>query len=126
MIILLAGFVAAPVILFTAKSDEPRGILGIDIRTNRERSQLERMGGKSYVLFKDLDDWFDSLWHGRRLGWTIGVMSALGFLICRGLARVHEDYQLELALESAKRVDDPIVPAKDSTDSGRAGPEAKR
>jgi hypothetical protein len=38
------------------------------------------------------------------------VLSVLGFLLCRGLARVHEDYLHELAAEAAKRLTDSPSP----------------
>ena len=100
VIVLFAGLVAAGTIYFTAEPDEKLGILGIDIRTNRQRGQLERMGGKGYVMLSDLDEWFGSLWHGRRLGSTVGVLSVLGFLLSRGLARVHQDHLDALASEA--------------------------
>ena len=100
VIILFAGLAAAGTIYFTAEPDEKLGILGIDIRTNRQRGQLERMGGKGYVMLSDFDEWFGSLWHGRRLGGTVGVLSILGFLLSRGLARVHQDHLDALASEA--------------------------
>lgn len=49
--------------------------------------QLERFGGKSAVLFDELNRWFESLWHGKTLGLTLaslGVVAALGlFLVSR-------------------------------------------
>jgi hypothetical protein len=39
--------------------------------------QLERIGGKLAVLYQDVSDAFSSLWHGSRLGITIGVISCL-------------------------------------------------
>jgi hypothetical protein len=92
-VILLAGLLSAVIVYFTAPPppDEHPGILGLDIRTKRDRLQLERIGGSNYVLMKDFDDWFASLWHGRRLGATLGVLSLLGFLACRGLARLEDD-----------------------------------
>jgi hypothetical protein len=98
--VLWAGLLAAVIIFATARREEGAGVVGVDVPTKRDRLQLERMGGQSYVLFKDLDDWFASLWHGRRLGATVGVLSVLGFLVCRGLARVHED---ETAAENEGR-----------------------
>ena len=89
-IALFAGLLTAGTIYVTAGSDERAKIIGIDTPTKRDRLQLERMGGKNYVVFKELDDWFFSLWHGRRLGYTIGVMSIMAFLLCRGIAYVHE------------------------------------
>jgi hypothetical protein len=100
VIVLFAGLGAAATIYFTAQSDEKLGILGIDIRTNRQRGQMERMGGKGYVMLSDFDEWFAGLWHGRRLGSTVGVLSLLGFLLSRGLARVHEDHQRDVASEA--------------------------
>ncbi len=35
--------------------------------------ELERIGGKSYVLFDDLNRWIASLFHGRTLAITVGV-----------------------------------------------------
>lgn len=103
VIVLFAGLVAAATIYITAKPDEKLGILGIDIRTNKQRSQLERMGGKGYVMLSDLDEWFGTLWHGRRLASTVGVLSVLGFLLSRGLARVHQDHLDDLASEATAR-----------------------
>ena len=91
-VVLFAGLIAAASIYLAARPDERTAILGVDIRTNKDRMQLERMGGKSYVLMKDFDEWFTTLWHGRRLGCTIGVLSILGFLVCRGLAFAEEDF----------------------------------
>jgi hypothetical protein len=45
----------------------------------------------SYVTLKDFDDWFASFLYGRRLGCTLGVLSALGFLLFRALACVEDD-----------------------------------
>ena len=90
-VVLIVGTLAAVSIYFTARSHDSAAILGVDIRTNRDRLQLERMGGKSYVALKDFDDWFASLWHGRRLGYTVGVLCLLGFLLCRALAYAEDD-----------------------------------
>jgi hypothetical protein len=43
--------------------------------------QLERLGGKSAVFYQELSDGFSSLWHGSRLGITIGVISCLVALV---------------------------------------------
>ena len=43
--------------------------------------QLERLGGKSAVFYQELYDGFASLWHGSRLGITIGVISCLVALV---------------------------------------------
>ena len=48
--------------------------------SKRYVSQLERFGGKAAVLFDEWIDWMASLVHGRRLAWTIGVLSVLAAL----------------------------------------------
>ena len=90
VILLVAGLLAATIIYCTARPDEQLGILGVDIPTKRQSLELERMGGKSYILFNDFNEWFASLWHGRRLGYTIGVLSIAGFLSCRWFADLLE------------------------------------
>jgi hypothetical protein len=44
-------------------------------------NQLERLGGKSAVFYSELSDAFSSLWHGPRLGITIGVLGSLVALV---------------------------------------------
>jgi hypothetical protein len=117
LVLLITGVVAGATIYFRTPADDSPAILGIDIRTNRQRNQLERMGGTSYVLMSDFSDWFDSLWRGRRLGGTIGVLSVIGFLACRGLARVHEDYLRELSQGAAPGSEGSIASPKQPSTS---------
>ena len=102
VVILWGGLIAAAIVYARAQPEEKAGILGVDIRTNRDRMQLERMGGKSYVMLKDFDDWFAGLWHGRSLAGTIGVLSILGYWVCRGLARVEQDIAESEGRDSAR------------------------
>jgi hypothetical protein len=85
-ILLVVGLLAAAIVFSRTRPDEELGILGVDVLTKRDMLQLERMGGKSYILFNDFNEWFASLWHGRRLAYTIGVLSIGGFLGCRWFA----------------------------------------
>ncbi|HVT72785.1 MAG TPA: hypothetical protein VHD61_06585 [Lacunisphaera sp.] len=85
-IILAAGLAVAAILYAIAPGEEERGLIGIDVPTNAERHQLERMGGKTYVLAKDFSDWFGSLWHGRRLACTVGVLSIAAFAAARWAA----------------------------------------
>ena len=83
---LVVGLLAAVIIFCTARPPEELGILGDDVPTKRESLRLEKIGGRSYILFNDINEWFASLWHGRRLAYTVGVLSIAGFLSCRWLA----------------------------------------
>jgi hypothetical protein len=52
--------------------------------------ELERFGGKANVLAAELDRWFASLWHGRKLAFTVafiaGVVSLTLYLYAKYLA----------------------------------------
>ncbi|HTL68042.1 MAG TPA: hypothetical protein VL200_10300 [Lacunisphaera sp.] len=86
-VVLAAGLAAAVMLYVFAPEERDPGLIGVDVPTNAERHQLERMGGKTYVLAKDFSDWFGSLWHGRRLAYTVGALSLAGFLGARWAAR---------------------------------------
>ena len=43
--------------------------------------QTEMIGGKAAVLGDELREWFDSLWHGQRLAFTIAAITAIVALV---------------------------------------------
>jgi hypothetical protein len=75
--ILLLGFAAAVVIYLTAKPP-PGNPLGYDpMDTKRYLHDMEVYGGKANVLAAEFRDWFDSLWHGKRLGFTVAMLTVI-------------------------------------------------
>ena len=95
---MLAAGLAAGAALYFAAGDDPVDpgayvIVGdtaypVDPTTSKSYVlQLESFGGKSAVLFDEMNRWFESLWHGKSLGFTVGalgVLAALGlFLVSR-------------------------------------------
>ena len=81
-LVLASGLVAAAVIYATAAppAADPLGI-GFDTSKTYVR-EVEVYGGTANVLATQMREWFDSLWHGRRLASTVAVLSsvvALGF-----------------------------------------------
>ena len=87
IILLIGGLLAGVIIYFGAPLEQDRDlILGIDVRTNRDVLQLEKMGGKSAVFMADFEDWFASIWHGRRLAYTVAVLAIGGCAGCYLLA----------------------------------------
>lgn len=54
----------------------------VDDAPRAQRAETERMGGQALVMTGELGRWFDSLWHGRRLAWTLGVGSVLVGWLC--------------------------------------------
>jgi len=69
----------------------------VDVNNTKSYNyNMERIGGKSAVFASDLDDWFSSLWHGKKLGYTLAVLSIVSTLLCYWLAYLfslppHED-----------------------------------
>jgi hypothetical protein len=84
LFILAIGLGAGATLYFTAEEAPPSAYVVVgdtayayDPATSKTYvRQLERFGGKTAVLFDDLNRWFASLWVGRRLGVTIICLSA--------------------------------------------------
>lgn len=89
--ILACGLSAAAVVFVTTPSeDENADRLLVRNAENSRKYQLElrRIGGKAAVAAAQFDEWFDSLWHGRRLAGTLAVISVAGALLCLLAARL--------------------------------------
>jgi hypothetical protein len=46
------------------------------------------MGGKFAAYLDEFDRWFDSLWHGKALAYTIAVLAIAGALPCFCIAQL--------------------------------------
>jgi hypothetical protein len=69
--ILLAGFGSALVIYVTAMP-APANPLGYEPEDSKQYlREMEVYGGKANVLASQFRQWFESLWHGRRLAVTV-------------------------------------------------------
>jgi hypothetical protein len=69
--ILVTGFGSALVIYVTA-TPVPANPLGYDPEdTKQYLREMEVYGGKANVLGSEFRQWFESLWHGRRLAVTV-------------------------------------------------------
>lgn len=74
--IFVAGWLAATAIYFSAAADDQLPFeLTYDSKTQLRR--LEQLGGKSELVYQQIDDFLSSLWHGPQLGITIGVLCSL-------------------------------------------------
>jgi hypothetical protein len=74
--ILVLGFAAAAVIYLTAQPS-PANPLGYDpLDTKKYLHDLEVYGGKANVIAAEFTDWFAGLWHGKRLAFTVAVLTA--------------------------------------------------
>jgi hypothetical protein len=53
----------------------------------RHDMQMEQIGGKANVAVAEFADWCGSLWHGRRLAYTVAVLCVGSCFVCFYLAR---------------------------------------
>jgi len=95
LFVLVAGLAAGATIYFLAdEADATSYVIVGDTayavdpaRSKTYVRQLERFGGKASVLFDDINRFLASLWHGKRLGLTVGALGVVGALALFLLAR---------------------------------------
>jgi hypothetical protein len=96
--ILVVGLLGATLVYFTA-TDARYGAIGYEsigghsyaVMPGDSKSyqyELERIGGKSAVMAADMNTWWASLWHGRRLAYTLAFLSIGACVACFILAHL--------------------------------------
>jgi len=104
--IVLVGFIAALAIYLTA-TPPPGNPLGYQPEdTKRYLREMELYGGKANLLVSEFRQWFEGLWHGRSLAFTVALLSVL----------------LALAWLVASTPLPPLPRAADSTETVRRDP----
>jgi len=90
--VLALGLCAAAAVFALAPAEEAGDDAGGYAASINESKQyqlaMERIGGKAVVLAAAINDWFDSLWHGRRLAFTLATLSVAVSSLCFLLARL--------------------------------------
>lgn len=61
--------------------------------SKRYHYEMERLGGKFNVILDEFNQWLSSLWHGKRLAYTIALLAIVVALACYWVAQ-HPDYKL--------------------------------
>ena len=81
-LVLVLGLCGAVLVYFTASDEPETGEIYLDKPqlSKKYTRELERYGGKSAVVFDEINRWFDGLWRGKALGVTIGWISAIAAL----------------------------------------------
>src|SRR6185436_16235708 len=98
---ILALGLAAALLIFLVADEAPPDAVGYVVaadgksypvapnQSKRYMRDLERFGGKSSVIFDEIDRWFASLWRVKNLGVTLAWLSAIAavalFLFSRWL-----------------------------------------
>ncbi|SMG57881.1 hypothetical protein [Paraburkholderia susongensis] len=79
--ILLAGLIAAALIYASAPSPDS-AVAMYSAVDPRYQIELQRIGGNAAVLMAQLHQWFDSLWHGVALAYTVAVLGIVLAGVC--------------------------------------------
>jgi MFS family permease len=73
----IVGFASAIWIYLTAGA-APGNPLGYDPEdSKRYLRDLERYGGKANIVAGEITDWFNGLWHGRRLAFIVACVTVI-------------------------------------------------
>ncbi len=100
-VVLAAGLAIAAAVFLQAGADDDDGddvvgyvIVGgksVPIRRGdsvQEQQQLERIGGRAAVVGVEIDHFLGSLWHGRRLAYTLAGLSVSAAFACWRIGRM--------------------------------------
>lgn len=91
--VLICGSVAALLVYRAVPDHDPNDPLVAGIHaTKADEYRLELYGGKSNVLGTEIQEWFFSLWHGRRLASTLAVITFIVAVVCFFLAYALPDF----------------------------------
>jgi hypothetical protein len=82
----VAGLLSAALVFLAAPTDRTDSDQLEIGRSKHDLDQMERIGGKSVILGVEFDDWIGSLWHGRRLAYTLTFISVGSSIVCFFLA----------------------------------------
>lgn len=88
VLILVAGLLAAALIDRRAAPRDESSDAILSGNAKRYEYEMERIGGQSNVLAAEFREWFSSLWHGRRLAYTLTFLSIGGGLACFFIAHL--------------------------------------
>jgi zona occludens toxin (predicted ATPase) len=105
IVLLLAGLGSAVVIYLTARSPDESTMVSDFEGSKRFVHDLELYGGKANVIADKFARWFDGLWHGQSLAFTVAFLTVViaggYFLVASRLAAhaasdaAHENNQSE-------------------------------
>jgi hypothetical protein len=103
VVILVAGLIGAAVIYATTPAEDSAELIYGITNDQRYIAELQRIGGTAEVVMAEFHQWFDSLWHGKPLAYTVAVL-------CTALAAV-------CFLAAHTRIFDPVDEQPDDRDS---------
>ncbi|SDG24151.1 hypothetical protein [Paraburkholderia phenazinium] len=75
VIILVAGLIGAAIIYATAPDPDSAELM-YGAANPQYQLELQRIGGTAEVVVAQFHQWFDGLWHGKQLAYTVAVLCA--------------------------------------------------
>lgn len=75
VVILLVGLSSATLIYLTAADDSGSSLVDEFEGSKKFKHDLELYGGKWNVVANDFINWFEGLWHGKSLAFTIACIT---------------------------------------------------
>jgi ABC-type dipeptide/oligopeptide/nickel transport system permease component len=82
LIILVAGLIDAAIIYATAPAPDSAVQMYGMANSPQYMQQLQQIGGTAEVVLAQFHQWFDSLWHGKPLAYTVAVLCAVAAVAC--------------------------------------------
>jgi hypothetical protein len=81
----------------------------IDMDSKGDRLEVERYGGTSAVIVHNFNSWLSGLFHGRRLAFTLAVISIMLAYVCFWTANAMEDEPEDRppGLQQRKQIEQP-------------------
>jgi hypothetical protein len=86
-IILLVGLAGSAIIYFYVEKEEKSALVTQFENSKRYRHDLELTGGKAIVALSGFMKWFESLWQGETLAFTVAGLSIFSSLVVFLIAR---------------------------------------
>ena len=90
---LLLGLAGSAAIYLTAEETPENASISAFENSKAYRHDLELYGGKVNIMANDFMSWFDGLWHGKTLAFTVAVLALLtaALLFAIGYYLLHDE-----------------------------------
>jgi hypothetical protein len=82
VVILVAGLTGAAVVYATAPAEDSAELVYSINNDPRYIAELQRIGGTAEVAMAAFHQWFNGLWHGKPLAYTVAVLCTALAALC--------------------------------------------
>lgn len=82
VVILVMGLIGAAIIYVMAPAEDSAELIYGVANDPRYTLELQRIGGNAEVAMAELHQWFDGLWHGKPLAYTVAVLCTAAAAVC--------------------------------------------